>query len=137
MYYSMLLFPLLMTVVMRHSVVRNWPAWLAAYGFLTFDMWYSVPWRQTGEAFQFLRTTFGWSLLLIVVCTVLVNRYLDARRAGTLDTSFSGISGINAPYLRNDVDHPAPLHAEQPGPSASTAHRESPSGVPAGASTRV
>ncbi|MCW4353279.1 DUF2029 domain-containing protein [Hoyosella sp. YIM 151337] len=137
MYYSMLLFPLLMTVVMRHSVVRNWPAWLAAYGFLTFDMWYSVPWRQTGEAFQFLRTTFGWSLLLIVICTVLVNRYLDARRAGTLDTSFSGISGINAPYLRNDVDHPVPLHAEQPGPSASTAHRESPSGVPAGASTRV
>ncbi|GGC59691.1 DUF2029 domain-containing protein [Hoyosella rhizosphaerae] len=99
MYYSMLLFPLLMTVVMKHSVLRNWPAWLAVYGFMTFDMWFSVPWRQFGEAAQFLRTTFGWSLLLIVVFTVLVNRWLDARKAGTLHL------GIDPPYIRDDVEH--------------------------------
>nr|WP_235900442.1 glycosyltransferase family 87 protein [Lolliginicoccus suaedae] len=99
MYYSMLMFPLLMTVVMRNSVVRNWPAWLAAYGFLTFDMWYSVPWRQFGEAAQFLRTTFGWTLILIVVFVVLINRWLDARRLGTLH------EGLDPPYIRDDVEY--------------------------------
>ena len=29
-YYSMMLFPFLMTVVLPNSVLRNWPAWLAA-----------------------------------------------------------------------------------------------------------
>ena len=28
-YYSMMLFPFLMTVVLPNSVMRNWPAWLA------------------------------------------------------------------------------------------------------------
>ena len=32
-YYSMMLFPFLMTVVLPNSVLRNWPAWLATYGF--------------------------------------------------------------------------------------------------------
>ena len=36
-YYSMTLFPFLMTVVLRNSVIRNWPAWLAVYGFLSAD----------------------------------------------------------------------------------------------------
>ena len=36
-YYSMMLFPFLMTVVLRNSVIRNWPAWLGVYGFLTMD----------------------------------------------------------------------------------------------------
>ena len=30
---SMMLFPFLMTVVLPNSVLRNWPAWLATYGF--------------------------------------------------------------------------------------------------------
>ena len=34
-YYSMMLFPFLMTVVLPNSVIRNWPAWLGIYGFLT------------------------------------------------------------------------------------------------------
>ena len=38
-YYSMMLFPFLMTVVLPNSVIRNWPAWLAIYGFLTMDRW--------------------------------------------------------------------------------------------------
>ncbi len=28
-YYSMMLFPFLMTVVLPNSLIRNWPAWLA------------------------------------------------------------------------------------------------------------
>ena len=34
-YYSMMLFPFLMTVVLPNSVFRNWVAWLAIYGFMT------------------------------------------------------------------------------------------------------
>ncbi|MGH3970887.1 MAG: glycosyltransferase family 87 protein, partial [Mycobacterium sp.] len=43
-YYSMMLFPFLMTVVLPNSVLRNWPAWLAIYGFLTPDMWWVWHW---------------------------------------------------------------------------------------------
>ncbi len=38
-YYSMMLFPFLMTVVLPNSVIRNWVAWLAIYGFMTMDRW--------------------------------------------------------------------------------------------------
>ena len=41
-YYSMMLFPFLMTVVLPNSVLRNWPAWLAIYGFMTMDRWLLV-----------------------------------------------------------------------------------------------
>lgn len=41
MYYSMMLFPLLMSVVLKNSVMRNWPAWLAVYGFMSYDSWLS------------------------------------------------------------------------------------------------
>lgn len=85
MYYSMLIFPLLMTVVLRYSVVRNWPAWLAVYLFLSFDSWYSSRFAMTGKTIESLRATFGWSLLLIVIFTVLVNRYLVARKQGRLN----------------------------------------------------
>lgn len=93
-YYSMLLFPLLMTVVLRNSVVRNWPAWVAGYLFLSFDSWYSTRWSLTGETFQYLRGTVGWGLLIIVIATVLVNRYLVARAQGRLD---KGIDPVFVP----------------------------------------
>ena len=38
-YYSMMLFPFLMTVLLPNSVIRNWPAWLGVYGFMTLDKW--------------------------------------------------------------------------------------------------
>lgn len=84
MYYSMMLFPLLMTVLLPNSVVRNWPAWLAVYGFLSYDSWLSGRWVETGRAAEYMKTTFGWSLLLIVIFAVLVDRYLAARREGRL-----------------------------------------------------
>lgn len=84
MYYSMMLFPFLMSVVLRNSVLRNWPAWLAVFGFMSYDKWLSDRWPDIGRNLEYLRITFGWGLLLIVVFCVLTDRYLAARRAGRL-----------------------------------------------------
>lgn len=93
MYYSMLLFPLLMTVVLKNSVLRNWPAWLAIYGFMSYDRWLSGRFPTGGRAMDYMRTTFGWSLLIIVVFSVLIGRYFAARSDGRLD------DGIEPEYL--------------------------------------
>ncbi|MFC9788462.1 glycosyltransferase family 87 protein [Rhodococcus sp. NPDC127528] len=85
MYYSMMLLPLLMSVALRNSVMRNWPAWLAVYGFMTLDSWLSGRFPASGRAAEYMKTTFGWSLLLLVICGVLVARYLTAKREGRLD----------------------------------------------------
>ncbi|QCQ90864.1 glycosyltransferase family 87 protein [Rhodococcus sp. SGAir0479] len=106
LYYSMLLFPLVMTVVLRNSVVRNWPAWLAFYGVLSADDWISYRFLQAGRAAEYLKPTMGWSLLLIVVFAVLVNRYLTARRENRLDR------GIDPDFLVADAVAPAPAPAK-------------------------
>lgn len=92
-YYSIVLFPFLMTVVLPNSVLRNWPAWLAIYGFMTLDKWLIFRWMVIGRPLDYLKITYGWSLLLIVVCAVLCYRYLDAREEGRLD------DGIDPGYL--------------------------------------
>lgn len=92
-YYSMMLFPFLMTVVLRNSVLRNWPAWVAIFGFMTYDKWLLDNWQSLGRSLEYLRITFGWALLLIVVFCVLGDRYLTARREGRLD------SGIEPAFL--------------------------------------
>ncbi|MCV7228930.1 arabinofuranan 3-O-arabinosyltransferase [Mycolicibacterium komossense] len=92
-YYSMMLFPFLMTVVLRNSVLRNWPAWLAVYGFLTADRWLLWRWPSFGRYLEYLKVTYGWSLLLIVAFVVLYFRYLDAKADGRLD------DGIDPPWM--------------------------------------
>lgn len=84
-YYSMMLFPFLMTVVLPNSTIRNWPAWLAIYGFMSADRWLLGHWPTTGRALEYLKITYGWSLLLIVVFCVLYFRYLDAKAQNRLD----------------------------------------------------
>ncbi|CKU31484.1 arabinofuranan 3-O-arabinosyltransferase [Mycobacterium tuberculosis] len=84
-YYSMMLFPFLMTVVLPNSVIRNWPAWLGVYGFMTLDRWLLFNWMRWGRALEYLKITYGWSLLLIVTFTVLYFRYLDAKADNRLD----------------------------------------------------
>ncbi len=106
MYYSMMLFPLLMTVVLKNSLLRNWPAWLAIYGFTCYDRWLSGRFYTTGRAFDYMRTTFGWSLLIIVIFGVLIGRYFAARRDGRLD------QGIEPDYL---------LEEQRPGETAKVA----------------
>jgi len=85
-YYSMMLFPFLMTVVLPKSLIRNWPAWLGIYGFMTMDIWLIYHWMRYGRALQYLKITYGWSLLLIVVFTVLYFRHLDARADSRADS---------------------------------------------------
>jgi arabinofuranan 3-O-arabinosyltransferase len=92
-YYSMMLFPFLMTVVLSNSVLRNWPAWLAVYGFMTMDRWLMWQWPTTGRFLEYMKVTYGWSLMLVVVFCVLYFRYLDAKAAGRLE------DGIDPPYL--------------------------------------
>ena len=92
-YYSMMLFPFLMTVVLPNSVLRNWPAWLATYGFLTLDRWLMWRWPTTGRFLEYMKITYGWSLMLVVVFCVLYYRYLDARDDGRLD------QGIDPPWM--------------------------------------
>jgi arabinofuranan 3-O-arabinosyltransferase len=90
-YYSMMLFPFLMT--------RSWPAWLGVYGFLTLDNWLLFNWMRYGRALHYLKITYGWSLLLIVVFTVLYFRYLDAKADNRLDR------GIDPAWLPAKRDH--------------------------------
>ncbi|HET9875393.1 MAG TPA: arabinofuranan 3-O-arabinosyltransferase [Mycobacterium sp.] len=78
-YYSMVLFPFLMTVVLPNSVLRNWPAWLGIYGFMTLDRWLLFNWMYIGRPLEYLKITYGWCLVLIVACAVLCFRYLDAK----------------------------------------------------------
>jgi arabinofuranan 3-O-arabinosyltransferase len=100
-YYSMMLFPFLMTVVLRSSVIRNWPAWLAVYGFMSADRWLMWRWPTTGRALEYLRVTYGWCLMLVVVFCVLYFRYLDARADGRLD------EGIDPPWRTDKPKAPA------------------------------
>jgi arabinofuranan 3-O-arabinosyltransferase len=93
-YYSMMLFPFLMTVVLPNSVVRNWPAWLATYGFLTMDRWLLWRWPTTGRFLEYMKITYGWSLMLVVVFAVLYFRYLDAKSQGRLE------DGIDPVWVR-------------------------------------
>jgi arabinofuranan 3-O-arabinosyltransferase len=92
-YYSMMLFPFLMTVVLPNSVLRNWVAWVAIYGFMSADKWLLGHWPTTGRALEYLRVTYGWSLMVVVVFCVLYFRYLDAKAERRLD------DGIDPAYL--------------------------------------
>jgi arabinofuranan 3-O-arabinosyltransferase len=86
-----------MTVVLPNSVIRNWPAWLATYGFLTMDRWLMWRWPTTGRFLEYLKVTYGWSLLLIVVFVVLYFRYLDAKADDRL------ADGIDPPWMTPKV----------------------------------
>lgn len=80
-YYSMLLFPLLMTVFLPGSTMRNWPAWLGVYGCMTFDVFVSNKWEPFGRYLEYNKVPLGWSLLMISVFCVLLFRFLDLRKA--------------------------------------------------------
>jgi arabinofuranan 3-O-arabinosyltransferase len=100
-YYSMMLFPFLMTVVLPNSVIRNWPAWLAIYGFMSADRWLLGHWPTTGRFLEYMKFTYGWCLMLIVVFCVLYFRFLDAKADGRLD------DGIDPPWLKPKEPVPA------------------------------
>ncbi|OBG22971.1 hypothetical protein A5765_19690 [Mycolicibacterium celeriflavum] len=108
-YYSMMLFPFLMTVVLPNSVLRNWPAWLAIYGFMSADRWLLGHWPTTGRFLEYMRITYGWGLMLVVVFSVLYFRYLDAKADGRLD------GGIDPLWLKKPSPEPvAPTAPAKP-----------------------
>lgn len=78
-YYSMLLFPLLMTVFVSGSTMRNWPAWVGVYGCMSLDSMLSHRWAAFGRAMEYNKVTWGWSLLMVAVFCVLLFRALDIR----------------------------------------------------------
>jgi arabinofuranan 3-O-arabinosyltransferase len=124
-YYSMMLFPFLMTVVLPNSLIRNWPAWLGIYGFMTLDRWLLLNWMRWGRALEYLKITYGWSLVSIVVFSVLYFRYLDAKAENRLD------DGIDPAWLTAERERPAVIaSAAEPGAGGTsrlrgTGHRHS------------
>jgi arabinofuranan 3-O-arabinosyltransferase len=102
-YYSMMLVPFLMTVVLPNSVIRNWPAWLGIYGFLTMDRWLLFNWMYVGRPLEYLKITYGWSLLMIVVFTVLYFRYVDAKAENRLDDGIDPL-WVTPPQPRASVE---------------------------------
>ena len=83
MYYSMMLFPMMFTLLQRTSVFHTWPAWLAAWLFLTpadFHSWRSPDLSRWLDTFH---PTIGWALLLVVIATCAVVWW----RTETVDSS--------------------------------------------------
>ena len=71
-YYSMMLFPMMLTAATRLSVFHVWPAWLAAFFFLSPGDWHSVHAPDLGRWASFFTATVGWSMLVIVIAVTAV-----------------------------------------------------------------
>jgi arabinofuranan 3-O-arabinosyltransferase len=61
---------------------------------MTMDRWLLVHWPTTGRFFEYIKITYGWSLMLVVVFCVLLFRFLDAKAGGRLD------GGIDQPWMK-------------------------------------
>lgn len=71
-YYSMLLFPMFLTVLLPRSPMHNWVAWLG--GFLVFAnvKWWSDEWIQAGRLADLFKATAGWTILILAITTTVV-----------------------------------------------------------------
>jgi arabinofuranan 3-O-arabinosyltransferase len=58
------------------------------------DRWLLGHWPTTGRFLEYMKFTYGWCLMLIVVFCVLYFRYLDAKAEGRLD------GGIDPTWLK-------------------------------------
>nr|WP_293952091.1 glycosyltransferase family 87 protein [uncultured Corynebacterium sp.] len=66
MYYSMMIFPMIFTLLTPRSVFHNWVAWMAAFLFLTPSTFASPHWPDIARWVEFFRATAGWGLLIAV-----------------------------------------------------------------------
>ncbi|QRE83775.1 DUF2029 domain-containing protein (plasmid) [Rhodococcus ruber] len=77
--YSIVLLPLIASVVLPGSVLRTWPAWVAVYALGTDENWSSPHLLGLGTHLEALRPTAGWLLLLATVCAALATQTRHAR----------------------------------------------------------
>lgn len=99
MYYSMMLIPMILTVVRYRSVMHNPIAWLGVYLCLSSDDWHSDRFHTAGRAFENLRATAGWSALIVAIATtVVVWTIMEIRRGLPLlgDVKTGGLFGTRA-----------------------------------------
>lgn len=80
MYYSMMLFPWILTVVLHRSVFHNWLAWVAVFLVLSPVTWHSQHWVDLSRWATFFSPTLGWALLIVVTAVVAVTWALRDRR---------------------------------------------------------
>lgn len=105
MYYSMMIFPMFFTLLLRRSVFHTWPAWVAAYLFLSPDSWQSQRWVDWGRWADFFQATLGWGILLLVVATCAVVWWRTERRQDRTTATVAGeetASGERGHVIRTD-----------------------------------
>ena len=96
MYYSMLLVPMLLTVVRYRSAMHNPVVWLGVYFCLSADHWHSDRFHTIGRAMENIRATVGWSAIIIAVATtVVVWTVMEIRRGAPVlgDVATGGLFG--------------------------------------------
>jgi arabinofuranan 3-O-arabinosyltransferase len=59
------------------------------------DRWLLGHWPTTGRFLEYMKFTYGWCLMLIVVFCVLYFRYLDAKAENRLD------DGIDPAWMKD------------------------------------
>lgn len=96
-YYSMMIFPLVFTVLLDRSVVHNWPAWAAlAAVFSPFD-WDAEAWGRWGRWVGQFANTAGWAVLLVVAAAVAVAWWRSEDTAGGQATGAARAAGTARP----------------------------------------
>ncbi|WP_448853544.1 glycosyltransferase family 87 protein [Corynebacterium frankenforstense] len=102
-YYSMMLFPLVFTVLLDRSVVHNWPAWatLAAV-FSPFD-WDAEAWGQWGRWVGQFANTAGWTTLLVVAAAVAVAWWRSERAHAAGDRAAGTVADTDGAEAAGDT----------------------------------
>lgn len=84
MYYSMMIFPMIFTLLGSRSVFHNWVAWVAAYFFLSPDTFTSQRLPDVARWMEFFSATVGWGLLIVVTFVSALIWFIgDIRAKGT------------------------------------------------------
>lgn len=100
MYYSMMIFPMIFTLLTPRSVFHNWVSWVAAFLFLTPSTFASPHWPDMARWMEFFRATAGWGLLIAVTFVSAVIWFIaDIRkkRGGSSVVDDPSMGGVTPP----------------------------------------
>ncbi|MEZ2121179.1 MULTISPECIES: glycosyltransferase family 87 protein [unclassified Corynebacterium] len=106
MYYSMLLFPLLFTVLLRRSPMHSPVAWIAVYCFLSADVWFSDEWIDAGRAIHYLKPTIGWALIVLTISVASVIWWWQERNGRAAVASEPPGTTVPSPTTTDSAHHP-------------------------------